>query len=132
MTLLALLEQYPAELESDFQRVYGVDLLDLYRGELSVRKASVLAATLPAGSAVWRAEGGPLAWTDEAHLLSANEYNTHVAWWLKTKDGSTGKKPPMPHQPPESKSQVAVKEARATAALERRRAREASREQDTT
>lgn len=91
-----------------------------------MRKAATLAAALPAGSAVWRAEGGPLAWPDEVHMAAAVEYNTHVAYWLKTGDGRRRKNPPKPNQPPPSKSQQAANEARAMRALEKRRARAAT------
>lgn len=86
-------------------------------------EASDLAAYLPPGSAVWRAEGGPMAWTDETHMLSAVEYNTHILYWMKTKDGSKGNKPPTPHQPPKSKSQEAADEARVVSQVRKRRAR---------
>lgn len=47
---------HPDALEADLQRVYGLDLLDLWRGKLSLRKLSVLVTHLPPGSAVWSAE----------------------------------------------------------------------------
>lgn len=119
--LRVLLRDYSGALRADFRREYGVDLLDLYRGELGLLEASDLAYGLPPGSAVWRAEGGPMAWTDEVHFLSAIEYNTHVAYWLKTKDGSKGRNPPEPNKPPKSKSQEAVDERRVKRALAARR-----------
>lgn len=38
------------------QRVYGLDLADLWRGKLSLRKLAVLVSHLPPGSAVWTVE----------------------------------------------------------------------------
>lgn len=86
-------------------------------------EASDLAAYLPPGSAVWRSEGGEMAWTDETHMLSAVEYNTHILYWMKTKDGSKGNKPPTPNRPPKSKSQEAADEARVVSQVRKRRAR---------
>lgn len=107
--------------------MYGIDLLGIYTGELTLRKAANLAVALPAGSAVWLAEGGPMAWTTEAQIGAAVEYNTHVLYWLKTKDGAAGKKAPKPLEPPKSRSQQAAEEAKARRALERRRAKAATR-----
>lgn len=133
MLLRMLLKEHAGALRADFRRVYQIDLLDIYRGRLGLIEAADYAFHLPPGSAVWRAEGGPLAWTDEAHFLSAVEYNTHVAWWLKTKDGSKGKNPPKPTEPPKSKAQEAADELRVMRrlALKRQRAAEqAERQQE--
>ena len=46
-------------------RVYGVDLLDLWRGTLSPRRVCVLINGLPPGSAYGRARGGAGAWSEE-------------------------------------------------------------------
>lgn len=121
------MNEYPGELEADFQRVYGLDVIGVYNGTLSVRKAANLAAHLPPGSSVWRAEGGPLAWSDDVALLSAIEFNSHVAWWMKTKDGSRGTKPPKAMRPPPSKSEQAATEAKARQVLARRKARAATK-----
>lgn len=45
-------------MEADLQRFYGVDLRGLWRGELSIRRLSVLVQYLPPGSAVWAAQTG--------------------------------------------------------------------------
>lgn len=123
-----LLAEHAEELRADFRRVYDRDLLDLYRGQMSLFEATSLAHSLPPGSAVWRAEGGYMAWTDEAHILSVVERNTHLVWWLKTKDGQRkGAKPPKPLEPPPSKSQLAAAEAKANRVLHRQKARAATR-----
>jgi hypothetical protein len=122
-----LLEEHPEELEADFQRVYQVDLLDLFRGEITPRKAAALAANLPPGSAVWVAMGGERAWSPDQHLLALVEHNTRIAWWAKTKDGSKGRRPPQRLRPPKSPREEALKAQRATRALHRQRARAATR-----
>lgn len=57
-------------MEADFQRFYGLDLLDLWRGKLTPRKVSVLAVALPAGAVTWQLAGVDSAWTTTDHLLA--------------------------------------------------------------
>ncbi len=58
-------------MEADLQRFHGVDLGDLWRGGLSVRRLSVLLAHLPPGSAVWAIENDlPYGWTLTDVLLT--------------------------------------------------------------
>lgn len=49
---MVLFARWPRELEVDLQRFYGVDLADLYRGELSWRRVYALTAGLPIESLV--------------------------------------------------------------------------------
>lgn len=52
-------------------RFYHVDLLDFYRGALSVRRLGVLVKQLPAESALSRAlNGGELPWTNLEHRVA--------------------------------------------------------------
>lgn len=126
--LRMVLRDHAGALRADFRRVYAADVLDIYRGKIGLIEAADLAYHLPPGSAIWRAEGGPLAWTDETHFAAALEYNTHVLWWMKTKDGSKGKNPPQPNLPPKSKSQEAFDELRVQRQLRVRRERARARE----
>ena len=58
-------------LEADLQRYYGVDLADLWRGGLSVRRLSVLVDNLPDDSATARRQTkGQNAWDLHALLLA--------------------------------------------------------------
>ena len=50
-------------LEADFQHIYRTDLGDLWRGDMTIRKAGAWAAQLPAGSQVWIALDHDAAWT---------------------------------------------------------------------
>jgi len=53
------------------QRHYGVDLADLWRGELSLRRLYVLVSQLPIGSSTWAAQIGiPYGWTLTDLLLT--------------------------------------------------------------
>lgn len=58
-------------LEADFQRVYGLDLGGLWRGEFTVRRAAALAANLPPGSAVWRELHANAEWDQGDYILAA-------------------------------------------------------------
>lgn len=40
-------------MEADLQRFYNIDLVDLYRGKLSLRKLSILVEHLPSDSCLW-------------------------------------------------------------------------------
>lgn len=45
------LEEFPDEIEADFHRYYHIDLVDFWRGGLSLRKIDVLLRNLPPESA---------------------------------------------------------------------------------
>lgn len=70
--MLALaLRDAPEALEADLQRFYQVDLVDLWRGKLTVRKAAVLLRFLPIEAAVWgELQFGGAGWSTEAYLLA--------------------------------------------------------------
>lgn len=63
-------DYYRDQVEADWQHYYGLDLLDVFRGRISLRKASVLTSGLPAGAGLWRLWGGDNAWSDNTHLLN--------------------------------------------------------------
>lgn len=64
MALGALLREHSDALEADLQRYYQIDLADLWRGGLSVRRLSVLVQYLPSESAISAAVTGlPREWT---------------------------------------------------------------------
>lgn len=71
MSLAGLLKQYPDALEAALQAEYGIDLLDLWRGSLSVRKVCALLGALPPGNAIERAaDPQAAAWDLKANLLA--------------------------------------------------------------
>jgi hypothetical protein len=56
--------------EADFQRFYGIDLGELWTGEMGPRRAARLASQLPPGSAIYRSEGlDAQVYSLEAQLL---------------------------------------------------------------
>lgn len=67
--LLHLLRTDGPMVEADLHRWYHVDLVDLYRGRLSLRKVGVLVRHLPAEAATVEKITGNPAWSLEAILL---------------------------------------------------------------
>ena len=59
---------------------YGVDLLDLYRGELSLRRVCALVEHLPPDAAVWRVLGPDAGWTRAEVLAAAMERRLTGLW----------------------------------------------------
>ncbi|WP_131814125.1 hypothetical protein [Mycolicibacterium fortuitum] len=57
--LLRLLGEHGDAIEADLQRYYQLDLCDLYRGTLSLRRIGVLVRQLPGESALVRSIYGP-------------------------------------------------------------------------
>lgn len=72
--LLALVRQHTAAVEADLQRFYGVDLADLWRGALSIRRLSVLVYGLPAESLTVAALNGTDPGWDAGALVTADVF----------------------------------------------------------
>jgi hypothetical protein len=92
-----LCNQHGEALEADLQRFYQVDLADMYRGRVSVRKVSVLASHLPRGSAVGVRIGGAAAISEEVEghwLVEAALYRI-----AHGQAGGKGKAPEMREYP---------------------------------
>lgn len=73
---------------------------DLRSGRLRPSRAASLAVHLPPGSMTWRETGGPLAWSDEIHMLAEVEHAARVLAWMKTEDGAKGRRAPKRIEPP--------------------------------
>lgn len=72
-----------------------MDLVDLYRGDLSPRKAMVLAINLPAGALTWQEMGSDNAWTVNDYLVAEAVDALHGANFQRA--GGKGEKPkPLP------------------------------------
>lgn len=78
---------------------------------------------LPAGSALWRAYGGDMAISEEAHQLRLIEYRLRILAWQQTKDGRKGSNRPKPPEqiPTVGQKNEAVAHAERQAAAHRRR-----------
>lgn len=94
--------EHHSAVEADLQRFYGVDLLDLYRGKLSIRKLAALVSGLPRGSALHIAMSGEEAlWGTSDYLLAATVDHLAVANWLFVQANSKkGARNPYPDPVP--------------------------------
>lgn len=97
---------HPDELRADFQRFYGLDL-DGMGADYTCAHAASLAVALPAESATVRAERPEAAWSDEAYLLSAIEYDLRMLVWLNSEDGAKGRNRPRPIWTPADVAELA-------------------------
>lgn len=132
LSLVYLLREHGEALEADFQHHYGLELLDLYRGKISPRRAALLALKLPAGSVVWQEMGGPLAWTVQDYFAAAQLHAAQVNNWLQTEDGQNGRNPPaLVEHPPYAKDRERETDkivSQAERFLARQKARKAQQE----
>jgi hypothetical protein len=101
--------EHPGALRASLQAVYGIRLA---AHDYGVLELADLVANLPPGCALWRAAGGPLAWTDEVHMLARVEHGVRVLAWMKTEDGAKGRKFPEAAEPPLASGEVKQEEAR--------------------
>lgn len=68
---MRLLDEHGDEIEADLSRFHNLDLCDLYRGTLSLRRVGVLVHHLPHNSALVIAlNDGQPKWTNIEHLLA--------------------------------------------------------------
>lgn len=105
-----MLAHHGGAVEADLQRVYGLDLADMYRGDLSVRKVAVLVENLPQGAQMWVDFGGPMAVTPEAEATYVLENQLATMWWLHT--GKKGDRPQFRDYPPYANPHVVPDKAR--------------------
>lgn len=95
MGLVWLIREHGDTLEADFEHYYNLDLADLYRGNLTPRKAQVLAIRLPPGALTWQEVGTDAAWSTESHLLAQVVDTLNAANYQRA--GGKGEKPkPVP------------------------------------
>ena len=86
-------------LEADFQMTYGINLTEVFTGDLSLRRVRVLIDNLPSGSLLRKRMGGPAAWTDEvsAAFAAGHRLEGIIVTALGGKQGDV----PRPVSPPE-------------------------------
>jgi len=107
--LPGVLNRYWDEAEADLQRVYGIDLSDLWRGRLSFRRIAVLLRGLPAGSCLGRAAGGSAAWSDETAAILYGLWRVESRI-VSTIPGAKRRDFPSPPEPPEPGWQDRIRE----------------------
>lgn len=109
--LVWLLRNHGEAIEADFARYYpSVDLLGVYRGELSFRRALVLVERLPYGAQTWMEMGVDAAWTVAEHGV-ANLVD-QLAWvnFQINNPEHKGRKPDPVDRPPDLKAQQVKRE----------------------
>ncbi|MCC4906975.1 hypothetical protein [Microbacterium sp. cx-59] len=85
-------------------------------------------AHLPHGSALWIATGGPIALTDEAHLLREAIYRLEVIDWHNAgSKGTAPKRIELPRPAHEVRAETAKNDAKARKHAERQARRDATR-----
>ncbi|MEU6959414.1 hypothetical protein [Streptomyces chrestomyceticus] len=96
------MREYSDELEADLLEFFGVDLLDLWRGELSLRRLHVLISSLlsrQGSGALVRAVDETAMWSHESHLLARISDALEASNYLFIQANSaeeTGIDPPQP------------------------------------
>lgn len=98
--------------------------MDLWRGKLTPRKASVLTMALPAGAVTWQLAGVDSAWTTTDHLLAQVVDVLNGANWQRA--GGKDKDKPKPVLRP---SEIHEAQARRDRVMERARAFRARQQQ---
>ncbi|GAA2916960.1 hypothetical protein GCM10020221_11250 [Streptomyces thioluteus] len=87
------MRDYSDALEADLLEHFGVDLLDLWRGELSLRRLHVLISSLLArqgSGALVAAIDESAVWTHEAHMLARISDALEASNYLFIQANSTG------------------------------------------
>ncbi|MEV6551747.1 hypothetical protein AB0M57_23955 [Streptomyces sp. NPDC051597] len=96
------MQEFSDELEADLLEYFGVDLLDLWRGRLSIRRVGVLIASLckkPGRSALLAAVNESSAWDTTDHLLARISDAIELSNYFFIQANSsedTGLEPPTP------------------------------------
>lgn len=119
-----MLAHHGKAVEADLGRYYHVDLADMWRGEISIRKIAVYVENMPQGAQMWVDFGGPMAITPEAEAIYVVEHELATLWWLHT--GKKGERPQFRDYPPYANPNVIPDKARDKA--EKWRQREAERQ----
>jgi hypothetical protein len=86
-----MLGHHGGAVEADLSRFHGIELADMWRGEITPRRIAVLVENLPQGAQTWVNFGGPMAVTPEAEATYVVEHELATMWWLHT--GKKGDRP---------------------------------------
>jgi len=126
MLLADALHNHRGALLASFTAEYR---MPLFGNGYRLSELADLVAWLPPGCALWRSVGGPLAWSQEVHMLNQVEFRLRVLYWVQTKDGSKGANQPKPADPPKYAGEVDVELAKNDARAEAWKRRQARRSQ---
>lgn len=93
--MLAFIDEHREPVAYELIRL-GLRLRDLPSPGLTYGDVIAIIRQSPPDSAIGRAMGPEARHTTEAELLRSVEYSLRVLTWMKTKDGSKGRRPPQP------------------------------------
>lgn len=85
MWVAHVMTEYPEELEADLLQFFGVDLLDVWRGNISLRRIMVLSKRLMhmhGRAALPMAYDESLSWGTQEHLTAKIADSLEVANWM--------------------------------------------------
>lgn len=126
--LAVYLRTHSGPIEADFAREYPRDedqLVEFWRGRLTVRRALVLIDHLPPGAALWRALQVDTAWSEATHLAAQQLDLLQLLNWRMA--GEPGQPPDQTQRPGVLDRKALIEahnRARAARFLARKRARE--------
>lgn len=123
MTLADALHNHRGALSAALLAEYGIRLRE---HDLTLTELADAVRWLPPGCALWRATGGPLAWSDELHMLVGMEFRLRRLEWMQTKNAQSGRNAPKALTPPPYARDATVKAEKSGAradAWKRRQAR---------
>lgn len=117
--LVECIALYGPALNASFRSEYGFPV-----SEVDPMEAAELAAWLPAGCALWRAVGGPLALSGVEQGIRLLDYRLQVLAWMQTEDAKHRRNQPKPPQPTPYAGEAKADEAFANRQAAARRRRE--------
>lgn len=117
--LVEVIALYEPALNASFRAEYGFRASDV-----APLEAADLAAWLPAGCALWRAVGGPLALSGVEQGMRLLDYRLQVLAWMQTEDAKHRRNQPKPPKPTPYSGEAEASEAFANRQAAARRRRE--------
>jgi hypothetical protein len=112
MSTVRVIKEYPEELEADLLEFFGIDLLDLWRGRLSLRRVHLLINSLmhKAGrSTLLATMDESTQWGSTEHLLARVSDALELSNYLFLRANSSEKDIPLPEPLPRPGSDEPVK-----------------------
>lgn len=91
--------------------------IDIEKSPVGAMRLADMVAMLPPGCALWRATGGPMAWSMQEQMLAVIEFRLREQ--MHQAAGKKGGKPPKPMEPPPLASEAKAEAARMSTAQSR-------------
>lgn len=124
--LVAVLVEHRGPLRAALLAEYGLHL-EALPPHMDALILADLTASLPPGCALWRATGGPNAWSDETHMLAYVKHGLDVLAWQKSGNPPKKSDYPKPIEAPPYTHEVKARQEKVAGKRDRRIARRAQR-----